>query len=89
MVLRVPMATPYARIYHGPDGFLDLLTYFGATWKLDRMDQTELFARADGNSFVLRFELAGTVAATGRPFATSVLESWEFRDGLLAEVLPH
>jgi ketosteroid isomerase-like protein len=89
MVLKVPAAMPYARTYHGPQGFLDLLTNFGKTWQLSKMEQTELFARADGNSFVLKFELAGTVTATGESFNTTVLESWEFKDGLLVEVIPH
>lgn len=85
---------PYGGSYHGLDGFNEFaLGLFPQTWKIERFELLRRFdeqgTEPGTQSVVLLFHLVGSVAATGEPIDTTLLEHWIMKDGKLLFSQPH
>lgn len=85
---------PYGGSFRGLDGFYEFaLGIFPTTWRIDRFDMLHRFDEADTEpgieSVVVMIHLVGSVAATGEPIDTTLLEHWIFKDGKLLAAKPH
>ena len=79
---------PYAGVYRGAQGWRDLSAAIIKTWAGFRLEFIE-YAGESADTLVLRFRLTGRSRTTQKPFDTTVLELWRFRDGLLREIVPY
>jgi len=75
--------------YPGGEGFLRFLGVFGETLDIARLEPIRTYLTDDPDWIVCEFELEATVKATGKAFASSLLERWHFRDGKVLEIKPH
>ncbi|MBU6269048.1 MAG: nuclear transport factor 2 family protein [Sphingomonadales bacterium] len=75
--------------YPGGEGFLSFLGLFGETLEIARLEPIRTYLTDDPDWIVCEFELEATVKATGKAFASSLLERWRFRDGKVVEIKPH
>lgn len=85
---------PYGGRYRGIDGFFEFaLGLFPTTWNIEKFEALRRFDEKQTEpgieSTVIQIRLAGTVAATGEPFDTTLLEHWIMRDGKLLFAQPH
>jgi ketosteroid isomerase-like protein len=88
-VLRQDRALPYGGEYRGGDGFLEFLKKFMAAFDVQSLENTRTFVGENPDAVVLEFSFRGKVKATGKDFATTLLELWEFKDGKIRGVTPH
>jgi uncharacterized protein len=79
---------PYAGIYRGLDGWRALSRAVVETWAGFSI-RPIAFLGETSNTFVVRFAISGRSRKTGNAFETTVLELWQFRDGLLAAIDPY
>lgn len=86
--VREASGLPYAGIFHGAEGWRQLSRIVVKTWDGFRFDVIEHHGSPAG-TMIVRFAISGRSRRTGRPFETTVLELWRFRDGLLAEIVPY
>jgi hypothetical protein len=86
-------ALPYGGCYRGIDGFFEFVGLFLRTWRIERFEMERRFDESGTEpgvqSVVLMFHLVGSVAATGEPIDTTLLEHWIFKDGQLLVSKPH
>lgn len=87
-------ALPYGGRYRGLDGFFEFaLKIFPTTWRIQQFEMLHRFDEKTNEpgleSVVLMFHLVGTVAATGKPVDTTLLEHWVLKDGKLLHAKPH
>ena len=75
--------------YPGGEGFLRFLGLFNDTLDIARLEPIRTYLTQDPDWIVCEFELEATVRATGKRFASSLLERWHFRDGRVLEIKPH
>jgi ketosteroid isomerase-like protein len=75
--------------YRGGEGFLAFLGLFNETLEIARLEPIGTYLTEDPDRIVCEFELDATVRATGKRFASSLLERWRFRDGKVIEIKPH
>jgi ketosteroid isomerase-like protein len=75
--------------YRGGEGFLAFLGLFNETLDIARLEPIATYLTDDPDRIVCEFELEATVRATGKRFASSLLERWRFRDGKIIEIKPH
>jgi ketosteroid isomerase-like protein len=80
---------PYGGLYRSPQGFLDMLDRMQASYQLEEVAETNVFVAEDPNHIALEFALRGKVIATGKPFQSTVIEHWSYRDGKLVKIVPH
>jgi len=80
---------PYAGAYKGADGFLEFLGVFADTLEIEKLEPVRHFLSEDPDLIVFEFDIAAVHRATGRPFVSSLLETWAFRDGKVAWIKPH
>ena len=57
--------------------------------EIEKLEPVRHFLSDDPDLIVFEFDIAGVHRATGRPYATSLLETWAFRDGKVSSVKPH
>lgn len=88
-VLTQGSGMPYSGTFRGADGFLEFLGIFAETLELEKLEPVRHFLAEDPDLIVFEFDIVGTHRATGRPYATSMLEAWGFREGRVAWVKPH
>ena len=88
-VLTQGSGMPYAGTFAGADGFLQFLGIFADTLEIEKLEPVRHFLSDDPDLIVFEFDIAGVHRATGRPYATSLLETWAFRDGKVSSVKPH
>lgn len=79
---------PYGGVYRGVDGWLSLCRAVVATWSKFRLTFLE-FAGEAADSLVVRFAISGCSRRTLKPFESSVLELWRFKDGKLIRIAPY
>jgi hypothetical protein len=79
---------PYGGVYEGVEGWRRLLPLIGKTWAGLKVRPIE-FPAEGADALVVRLALSGRSRKTGRPFETTVMELWRFREGRLAEILPY
>lgn len=79
---------PYTGVYKGAQGFLDFLGIFMGTFDPLDMKTGETFVSPEG-SVIAEILLAGTLKSTGQKVETSMLEKWEFEEGLVRRIKPH
>ena len=80
---------PYAGTYKGADGFLEFLGIFADTLEIERLEPVRHFLSDEPGLIVFEFDIVAVHRATGQPFASSLLETWAFRDGKVAWIKPH
>jgi ketosteroid isomerase-like protein len=79
---------PYGGLYHGVDGWLALGGAVVAAWRSFRMELLEFVAETD-DSLVVRLAISGRSRKTDRPFESTVLELWRFKDDRLHRIHPY
>lgn len=85
---------PYGGRYRGLEGFYEFaLGIFPTTWNIEKFEMLRRFDEKGTEpgieSAVIQIRMAGTVAATGEPFDTTLLEHWIMRNGKLLFAHPH
>jgi ketosteroid isomerase-like protein len=88
-VLQEGSGLSFAGTYAGSEGFLRFLEIFGATLDIDQLEAVRTYVTTDPDFVVCEMELRATMRATGKPFVSSLLERWRFREGRVIEVKPH
>lgn len=89
MVLEQGSGMPYAGVYRGGEGFLEFLGIFGETFDISQLDLVRTYQAEDPDWLVSEFVMRARVKATGKPYATTLVETWNFRDGKVAAIKPH
>ena len=79
----------FAGVYAGSDGFLKFLGIFAETLDIERMELLRSYVSDDDDYVISEMELVATIRATGKPFASTLLERWKFRDGKVLSIKPH
>jgi len=75
---------PYSGEYHGPQGFVELLTTMNEALELTAGPKTEHPMGDD--TVASRFRLTFTARASGRSVEMGLVEVYRVRDGLIAEL---
>ncbi len=88
-VLEEGSGLSFAGTYPGGEGFLRFFGIFNETLDIERMETLRIYTTQDPDFVVTEMELRATVRATGKPFESSLLERWHFRDGKVLSVKPH
>ena len=86
--LREPDALAYGGIYKGIDGFRkcwDLIPQAGL--KTEHLTTLRNFFTEDPDSIIVELETRGTITSTGQPFASKVMEQFDFKDGLIVAIV--
>lgn len=89
MVLEQGSSMPYAGVYHGGEGFLQFLGIFGDTFEIEQLDLVRTYQADDPDWLVAEFVIRATVKATGKPYASTLIETWNFQNGKVAMIKPH
>jgi ketosteroid isomerase-like protein len=84
-----PTGVPYAGVYRGPSGFMQLLGKISTTWTELKIEPKAVFGEPRGDVFAAQVELSGRSVATGKLFMTSFIELWRFRDSKVIELTPY
>ena len=79
---------PYGGTYRGLDGWRTLSKAVTSTWSKFRIKPIAYPGESETHCTV-RFAISGVSRKTGRAFATTVLELWEFADGRLLRIDPY
>lgn len=79
---------PYAGKYRGAEGFLRFLEIFMNSFDPLDLDTGETYVAPSG-ALVVEIMLNGTLKTSGKRVETSMLEKWEFEDGLVRRIKPH
>ncbi len=79
---------PYAGDFHGISGWKALSKAVVTTWKDFKLQPLEFLGETE-DTFVVRFALSGRSRKTGKPFETTVMELWRFRNDKLREIIPY
>jgi ketosteroid isomerase-like protein len=87
-LLEEPSGLPYSGTYHGVSGWRTLARAVVSAWSKFRIEPLEYPAESK-DSLVVRFAISGRSRKTGKPFESTVLELWRFKDGKLWRILPH
>jgi ketosteroid isomerase-like protein len=80
---------PFAGTYHGAAGFLDFLGLFNEMLDIHELAPVRTFTTDDPDWLIGELNLRATLRATGKPFASSLLEMWQFREGKVISIKPH
>jgi hypothetical protein len=80
---------PYGGTYNGPEGFIEFLQRFSATYEIEVLREVGAYQSHDPDLLVFEFEFKATLLNSGQPFATSILESWQFKDHRVFRIKPH
>jgi ketosteroid isomerase-like protein len=88
-ILRPPHGAAYFGRYEGRDGLSRLMEKFTTVYDIQTAEKTRTFTSDDPDEMIFEFAIKGVVRATGKPFDSTVLEVWHFRDGRLREIRPH
>jgi ketosteroid isomerase-like protein len=89
MVLEQGSGMPYRGTYRGGEGFMHFLGVFGETFDIEKLDLVRTYQTDDPDWLVSEFDVRATVKATGAPYATSLVETWQFEDGKVLSIKPH
>jgi ketosteroid isomerase-like protein len=80
---------PFAGVYHSADGFLEFLQVFGETFDIAELAPVRTYVTDDPDWLIGELNLRATLRANGKPFESSLLEMWQFRDGKVLSIKPH
>jgi ketosteroid isomerase-like protein len=80
---------PYAGTYRGAEGFLEFLGVFNDTFEIEQLAPVRTYTTDDPDWLVGELMIRATVRASGKPFASSLLEMWQFKDGKVVSIRPH
>ena len=80
---------PFAGIYRGADGFIEFLEIFMTTFDIIKFEETGTFVSEDPDHMAFQFDLDAVFRSAGTPFSTSLVETWQFRDGKVAKIIAH
>lgn len=89
MVLEQGNATPYRGTYRGAEGFLQFLGAFAGALDIEKLETVRIYQCDDPNYLISEFDIRAVVKATGKPYATTLLERWQFRGGKVIDIKPH
>jgi ketosteroid isomerase-like protein len=89
LVLEQGTSMPYVGTYQGAEGFLRFLGAFAETLEIEKLEPVRIYQADDPDWLVCEFDVRATVKASGKPYVTTLLESWHFRDGKVAAIKPH
>jgi len=79
---------PYAGVYQGAEGFLRFLDIFMSSFEPLDLRTGETYVAPSG-ALVVEIELSGTLRSSGKRVETTMLEKWEFENGLVRRIKPH
>jgi ketosteroid isomerase-like protein len=79
---------PYGGTYRGFEGWRRLSDKVLSTWSGFRIKLMEMHG-GDDDYAIVRFAMSGRSRKTGTAWDTTVLELWNFRNGLLARIDPY
>lgn len=80
---------PYAGIYRGGEGFLNLIGKVTAQWSDLEIETLQMIGAPDGEVFAIEMAMKGTSYTTGKPFSTTVCELWTVKDGMIFSIRPY
>ncbi len=80
---------PFAGIYRGADGFIKFLGIFAATFDIKKLEEAGAYASNHPDHMAFSFELEAVLRSSGAAFSSSLVETWVFRDGLVAKISAH
>ncbi len=80
---------PFAGDFPGADGFLRFLGIFAEVFDIEVLAPVRSFQSDDPDVLATEFELRAVDRATGKPFESSLIEVWTFREGKVASIKPH
>jgi ketosteroid isomerase-like protein len=78
---------PYAGVYKGAEGFLRFLGIFMSSFDPLDLRPGETYVAPSG-ALVVEIELSGTLKSSGKRVETTMLEKWEFENGLVRRIKP-
>ncbi len=80
---------PFAGIYRGAEGFLEFLGMFNDTFDIEQLAPIRTYTSDDPDWLIGELHLRATLRDGGKPFDSSLLEMWHFRDGKVVSIKPH
>ena len=80
---------PFAGVYEGGEGFLAFLGIFADTFEIEKLEPVRSYASDDPDRMAFEFDFCATVKATGEAFESSIIETWQFRDGKVESIRAH
>jgi ketosteroid isomerase-like protein len=83
-VCHVPEGLPYGRVFHGWQGYMDILGEVVKFWTDVSFGPNEL--AATGDKVVVCSHLKGRIAKNGRAVSMPLAEIWELKDGKVAKI---
>jgi len=85
--LREPVALPYGGTYKGLNGFKHCWELIPASGhKTEYLNTLGTYFTEDPNSIFVELDTRGT-SHKGEPYASKVMEQFEFRDGLISAII--
>jgi ketosteroid isomerase-like protein len=86
LVLHVAEGLPYGGVYHGWDGYTEVLRKLKAFWAETNQDSREFLPLGADRVFV-HFMLRARIASNNQPVEMPVVAIWEIRDGKIARII--
>jgi ketosteroid isomerase-like protein len=80
---------PFAGVYRGAAGFIEFLGVFAAAFDIKRLEEACAYASDDPDRMAFQFELEAILPSSGAAFSSSLVETWQFRDGKVAKITAH
>lgn len=84
-----PAGMPYAGTFEGSAGWWAFWDLFQDTWTDIAISDFALFLGENPEEATIYMKLSGMSVKTGKPFSTSLIELWRFKDGKILEMHPH
>lgn len=79
---------PYGGTYKGVEGFITFMEKMMAAYAIESLEPTATFWADNPDHGAFEFRMRGKCNASGKPFDTTLLEYWQFRDGKVLSVKP-
>ena len=89
MVLEQGSGMPFAGVYRGGEGFVQFLGIFVETFDIAQLELGRIYEADDPDWLVSEFIMRATIRSTGKPYVTTLVETWNFRGGKVAAIRPH
>lgn len=80
---------PFAGTYRGAEGFLEFLGVFNDTFEIESLTPVRIYTSDDPDWLACEFDLRATLRAGSEPFVSSLVETWQFKNGQVAAIKPH
>lgn len=87
--LREGSGLPFAGVYRGAQGVLDFLEIFNNILSIERLELIRAYQAEDADWLASEFILRSVVRATGKVFESTLIETWNSKDGKVLSINPH